>query len=194
MTPSSDDDRHRATGHERGEGGRESGSGSGGGSGSGSGGGSVGGGGGGGGGGSGGGSRSRSGTRGDPSGAVASVLIVEDDVDTLDFFELLLSMAGHEIWGACTSGEAALSMCQEASSLPDVVVLDYRLPGLDGLEVAHQLLNLDASMEIILCTADDSVRARAEAKGIRRFKKKPVDNARLVRNVTKASQERARRP
>lgn len=134
------------------------------------------------------------GVRGALGDTAASVLIIEDDVDTLDFFELLLSMAGHSVWGACTTGEAAISLCQEAATLPDVVVLDYRLPGLDGLEVAHKLLSLDSSMKIILCTADDSVRARAKAKGIRRFKKKPVDNACLVRNVTKASQEKTRRP
>lgn len=127
-----------------------------------------------------------------PESGSAQVLIVEDDVDTLEFFKMLFSSAGHSIWGACTTGENALSLCESAEILPDVVLLDYRLPGIDGIEVAERLLAMDPSMEIVFCSADDSARKFADAIGVRRFKKKPVENANLLRNVDQAFKDKLR--
>jgi len=121
------------------------------------------------------------------------VLIVEDDVDTLGFFELLFSGSGFIVWGACTSGERAVELCENSESPPDVVVLDYRLPGMDGVEVGKRLMEIDSTIEIILCTADDSARESAEAVGIYRFKTKPVENAHLVKNIVKAYKNKLRR-
>lgn len=121
------------------------------------------------------------------------VLIVEDDVDTLGLFELLFSGAGFIVWGACTSGEIAVELLENAESVPDVVVLDYRLPGMDGVEVAKRLMAMDSSIEIILCTADDEARKSAEAVGVYRFKSKPVENAHLVKNIVKAYKNKLRR-
>ncbi len=122
----------------------------------------------------------------------AQVLIVEDDVDTLEFFKMLFSSAGHSVWGACTSGETAISLCESADVLPDVVLMDYRLPGIDGIQVAERLLAMDSSIEIVFCSADDSARKFAEALGVRRFKKKPVENANLLRNVDQAYKDKLR--
>ncbi len=127
------------------------------------------------------------------SSSTPKVLIVEDDVDALGFFELLFSEAGYIVWGACTSGERAVELCENAESAPDVVVLDYRLPGMDGVEVAKRLMEMDSSIEIILCTADDSARESAEAVGIYRFKTKPVENANLLKNIAKAYKNKLRR-
>jgi CheY-like chemotaxis protein len=58
-----------------------------------------------------------------------SVLIVEDDPDTLEIFTLSLGAVGAEVRTA-TSGEAALALL--ATWQPDIVLCDLHLPGVDG--------------------------------------------------------------
>jgi len=64
------------------------------------------------------------------------ILLVEDNDDAREMLQMLLTLAGHEVYGACdgpTGIEMALSL------IPDIVVIDLGLPGVDGYEVARQL-------------------------------------------------------
>jgi two-component system CheB/CheR fusion protein len=64
------------------------------------------------------------------------VLVVDDYRDTADTMAMLLRMWGHDVRVA-TDGPAALEVA--GSYLPDVVLLDIGLPGMDGYEVARRL-------------------------------------------------------
>lgn len=118
------------------------------------------------------------------------VLLVEDDVDLLSFYELFLGISGFRVWGSVTTGEAAVERYRNASSFPDVVILDHRLPGKNGIQIASQILELDPKACIILCTADGNALEDALRVGIRRFKRKPFDNEALLKNVQDAVAER----
>ncbi|MGH9163126.1 MAG: response regulator transcription factor [Vicinamibacteraceae bacterium] len=63
---------------------------------------------------------------------MSRVLVVEDDADIADLVRLYLQRAGHEVQ-CLHSGADALRLMLE--SMPDVVVLDRMLPGVDGLEI-----------------------------------------------------------
>ena len=115
-----------------------------------------------------------------------SVFIVEDDLDLLHYYELLLTLEGFEVWGSVTSGEAAILRYRSTDIRPDVVLMDHRLPGCSGLDVARKLLEIDPAARIILATADDSVRDQALAAGVWRFKRKPFDNDILISSIRKA--------
>jgi CheY-like chemotaxis protein len=80
------------------------------------------------------------------------VLVVEDEVDHLAAVRLTLKLSGYDVWDALT-GEDALALLEERS--PHAIVLDIRLPGIDGLEVfrrlrAHERL---AAVPVVLCSA-----------------------------------------
>jgi CheY-like chemotaxis protein len=80
------------------------------------------------------------------------VLVVEDEVDHLAAVRLTLKLSGYDVWDAL-SGEDALAVLEERS--PNAIVLDIRLPGIDGLEVfrrlrAHTRL---ATVPVVLCSA-----------------------------------------
>jgi CheY-like chemotaxis protein len=64
------------------------------------------------------------------------VLVVDDDVDTVESMALWLRLTGHEV-RAARSGEEALGVA--ADYRPDVVFLDVAMPGMDGWAVARQL-------------------------------------------------------
>ena len=64
------------------------------------------------------------------------VLIVDDNEDAASSLEMMLQIDGHEVF-ICRDGESALQKAEEL--LPDVVLLDIELPGIDGYEVAKRL-------------------------------------------------------
>ncbi|KTE90433.1 two-component system response regulator [Desulfitobacterium hafniense] len=78
------------------------------------------------------------------------VLVVEDEASIRRFITLNLEMAGYEV-GEAESGEDALALLTEF--LPDLVVLDLMLPGIDGLEVCQHIRETMPDPLIIILTA-----------------------------------------
>jgi DNA-binding response OmpR family regulator len=64
------------------------------------------------------------------------VLLIEDDLDTLEMYRTRLEKDGYQVHVA-TDGEQGLELATEL--VPDIVFLDIRLPKLDGLEVLKRL-------------------------------------------------------
>jgi two-component system chemotaxis response regulator CheB len=95
-------------------------------------------------------------------------MIVDDHADVRYLIRAIVQDAGDEV---VVAGEAdgARSALETIDGVdPDVVVLDARMPVVDGFEAAPLLLERRPGQKIILCSAlvDDAVRARAEAAGI----------------------------
>jgi DNA-binding response OmpR family regulator len=74
-----------------------------------------------------------------------TVLIVEDDLDVADMLNAYFRVQGYEILTA-NWGEEAIKVCQ--TKLPDLVILDIRLPDIDGYEVARRLRSDRHSREV----------------------------------------------
>jgi len=64
------------------------------------------------------------------------LLVIEDDEDILQLLKYNLAKEGYEVTGVMSGEEAAKAL---KSSLPDLVLLDLMLPGVDGLDVCRQL-------------------------------------------------------
>lgn len=77
------------------------------------------------------------------------VLVVDDDVKTVELVRLYLNRDGYHVVNAY-DGSEALRLARE--SHPDLIVLDLMLPGIDGLEVCHTLRN-ESDVPIIMLTA-----------------------------------------
>jgi DNA-binding response OmpR family regulator len=83
---------------------------------------------------------------------VASILLVEDEVDLNNVIRRELEAEGHTVRQAL-DGPTALALVAEAP--PELVILDWMLPGLDGLSVCRQLRRQHL-MPIIMLTARDA--------------------------------------
>jgi DNA-binding NarL/FixJ family response regulator len=96
-------------------------------------------------------------------------LIVDDHSDVRFLIRMIVADAGLdvEVVGEADSAEAALEQLDALA--PDVVVLDARMPRVDGLMAASLLLAQRPDLPILLCSAwvDDELRSRAAAAGIR---------------------------
>src|SRR5688572_10991593 len=83
-------------------------------------------------------------------GGMSSVLVVDDDPTVSDVVRRYLEHAGHQVTLAA-DGEAAVR--EHARVLPDLVILDRMLPGLDGLEVCRRIRQRSERVPIIMLTA-----------------------------------------
>ena len=75
------------------------------------------------------------------------ILVVDDEEPILQLCMKVLGRAGHEVDGA-TDGESALSKI--AAGAVDLLVVDYRMPGIDGFEVIRRGRELNRGMRIVL--------------------------------------------
>jgi two-component system response regulator MprA len=86
-----------------------------------------------------------------------AVLVVDDDPPILRMLERTLVAEGYAVESAADGG-AALAAVERA--VPDVVVLDVGMPGLDGLAVCRRLRRAGLALPVLLLTARDSVSDR----------------------------------
>jgi two-component system response regulator MprA len=86
------------------------------------------------------------------------ILIVEDDQGIADTLRRGLIFEGYQA-SVAYDGKTALDMARE--QMPDLVILDWMLPGLDGLEVCKRL-RAASDVPILMLTAKDSVAERVE--------------------------------
>ena len=83
-----------------------------------------------------------------------TVLIVDDHADFLSAARALLQAEGFEVVGEASSGLEALGVDDRLR--PEVVLLDVRLPDLDGIAVAERLASLDESPAVVLVSSRDA--------------------------------------
>jgi DNA-binding response OmpR family regulator len=86
------------------------------------------------------------------------VLVVEDDEDIAQALQRSLRLEGYDV-RTSFDGEHALDDAR--SFVPDLVLLDLGLPGLDGLEVAKRM-RADGDVPILMLTARDALESRVE--------------------------------
>jgi len=109
------------------------------------------------------------------------VLIVEDNPFSLELTSELVQAEGHQVISA-TSGTEALSIAR--AEQPDLILLDVRLPGVDGLTLSRALKAEPATERIpivgISAHAMPEDEARALQAGCIAYLRKPLDTRRLL--------------
>jgi response regulator NasT len=119
---------------------------------------------------------------GKPTGAKPSVLIVEDDTLVGMGLKAHLERMGHSVVGQASTGAEALAMYREHT--PSVVLLDIRLNGDDGIEVARQLLReRRCPMVIVSAYSDRELIERAGTAGVFGYLIKPVNGEALQAQI-----------
>ncbi|HEY8539375.1 MAG TPA: LytTR family DNA-binding domain-containing protein [Steroidobacteraceae bacterium] len=114
------------------------------------------------------------------------ILIVDDEPPARERLRSLLSEIGDcEVIGEASNGEEALELCSQLK--PDVVLLDVRMPGISGLEVARHIDTLADPPAVIFTTAYDQYAVEAfetEAVG---YLLKPVRKEKLAHALRHAA-------
>ncbi|MEB3293411.1 MAG: response regulator, partial [Synechococcales bacterium] len=86
--------------------------------------------------------------------APSHILLVEDEVKLARFIELELSSEGYQT-SIAHDGMSALTLVRE--SPPDIILLDWMLPGMTGVEVCRRLRSTGSKVPVIFLTARDEI-------------------------------------
>jgi two-component system, chemotaxis family, chemotaxis protein CheY len=115
-----------------------------------------------------------------------TVLVVDDDTSILDTVTSILTGEGYDVVSAATGEEALAAV---ARSQPLVILLDMRMPVMDGWAVARALRERGINVPIVVMTAAESAKRWADEVGAEGYLAKPFGLDDLLMAV-----ERFRRP
>jgi DNA-binding NtrC family response regulator len=117
----------------------------------------------------------------------ANVLLVDDEAPFVETMIKRLSKRGFAVSGA-QGGEEAFSLLQERSGI-EVVILDVKMPGMDGIAVLREIKRRFPLVEVIMLTGHATVESGIEGMKLGAFDylMKPCDMDQLVAKVAQAA-------
>jgi nitrogen regulation protein NR(I) len=116
---------------------------------------------------------------------LGTVLVVDDDAQLRSSFEKLLTLEGHAVRTAAT-GETGLDLVQQ--DVPDLVIMDVRLPGMNGLQTFQAIHEIEPKLPVIIMTAYGTTDTAIEATKLGAFDYvlKPFDIPEMLTLIEKA--------
>lgn len=117
------------------------------------------------------------------------VMLVDDEVEFIEILSQRLETRGLKVIAA-TSGEEALVMTDDQNF--DVAVIDFAMPGLNGIETLKQIKEKRPDLEVIMLTGQATIQSGIEAMkhGAIDYLEKPVDLTVLMEKIRLAKQQR----
>ena len=115
------------------------------------------------------------------------ILVIDDEPEQGWIFSKVLSEEGYQVLTA-TDGPAGLKKIENES--PDLVILDIKMPGMDGLETLRRIKEINVELLVIMLTAYETVQTAVKSMkmGAYDYLSKPIDNEKLkiiIKNALK---------
>lgn len=115
---------------------------------------------------------------------MATIFIVEDEEDLHYIYEALLSVKGHVVIASAFDGDEAIEKYSQLTPKPDIIMMDHRMPKMDGISCTLELKRLCSECKIIFVSADETVRQKALEAGAEVFQVKPIRANELYMIIT----------
>src|SRR5438270_6927653 len=117
------------------------------------------------------------------------ILVIDDEAAIRDSLRMTLEYEGYDFIGAAT-GQEGLALADREN--PDLVLLDVKMPGMDGLEVLERLRNMNESLPIVVVSGHGTISTAVEAtkKGAFDFIEKPFASERVLVSLRNALDSR----
>jgi two-component system nitrogen regulation response regulator NtrX len=119
----------------------------------------------------------------------ARILVIDDEAAIRDSLRMTLEYEGYEFVGAAT-GQEGLALVERET--PDLVLLDVKMPGMDGLEVLDRLRVLSETIPVVVISGHGTISTAVEAtkKGAFDFIEKPFASERVLVSLRNALDQR----
>ncbi|NHJ01482.1 MAG: response regulator [Candidatus Heimdallarchaeota archaeon] len=119
---------------------------------------------------------------------MARILLVDDERDLLLIYTKLLMMEGHEVVDSASNGKEAIEKFGQLPIKPDIIILDYRMPVLDGLVAMREILKKDPNAKVLFVSAEKRVEKEALESGAIGFFTKPTSIRTLLAEIDRIQQ------
>ena len=113
------------------------------------------------------------------------ILLIDDELDLLDLIKEMLEQEGYQIFCATNGADGILLNEQEN---PDLIVLDLRMPEMDGIETLQHIRKTDDQVIVVILTGygcPDTIRDAVDLN-VSEYLSKPFENKHLVSVIGKA--------
>ncbi|HUT81980.1 MAG TPA: response regulator [Candidatus Bathyarchaeia archaeon] len=118
---------------------------------------------------------------------MCKIMIVEDNQHIRKLFKNILNDKGYDIIEV-EDGEKAIKIYDRLAEKPEIIVVDYRLPTLNGLEFTQAILARDPTSSILMISGDPKIdKSTAKQWGIR-FCAKPITKNDLISEIENLDQ------
>ncbi|MGB2631244.1 MAG: response regulator [Candidatus Omnitrophota bacterium] len=110
------------------------------------------------------------------------ILVIDDEIEICKLLDVFLTKEGYEV---TTASSAMEGMEKFKTVRPKVILLDIRMPGMDGIEVMRRIREIDKNVGIIMATAvvDKNIAEEAVKLGAADYIIKPFDLEYLKRSI-----------
>src|ERR1700704_1338589 len=117
------------------------------------------------------------------------ILVIDDEAAIRDSLKMTLEYEGYEFIGAAT-GQEGIALAERDA--PDLVLLDVKMPGMDGLEVLDRLRAMNETLPVIVVSGHGTISTAVEAtkKGAFDFVEKPFASERVLVSLRNALDHR----
>ena len=116
-------------------------------------------------------------------------MVVDDDRTMLKLYKILLEGMGDYSVEFFTNGKDVVESYKNHSEKPKVIIMDYRMPVMNGLDAMKEILEIDKNTKIIFASADTTMKELSISKGATAFLSKPFKIEELINLLNKAIKE-----
>jgi DNA-binding NtrC family response regulator len=119
------------------------------------------------------------------------VLLVDDEVEFASALAERLQLRSYDVKTASNALEALAVI---HNYLPDVIILDLKIPGMDGIETLKTIKKIDPTIEVIMLTGHGDVQSVEDGmkSGAFEYIMKPIDIGELTSKIDKAMKKRTK--
>jgi two-component system chemotaxis response regulator CheY len=118
---------------------------------------------------------------------MTSVLIVDDELFIVELYRDILQLRGYKVVGTAFDGEEALKKYGSVAEKPDVIIMDHRMPIMNGVEATKEIMKMNPKQKVIFVSADVLVEKEAMEAGAVDFLPKPFRMDDLIEKMEKMS-------
>jgi two-component system chemotaxis response regulator CheY len=118
---------------------------------------------------------------------MTSVLIVDDELFIVELYRDILQLRGYRIVGTAFDGEEAVRKYNTNPEKPDVVIMDHRMPVMNGVQATREILRMNPKQKVIFVSADVMVEKEAREAGAIEFLPKPFRMDDLIEKMQKVA-------
>lgn len=118
---------------------------------------------------------------------MTSVLIVDDELFIVELYRDILQLRGYKVVGTAFDGEEALRKYSDSNDKPDVIIMDHRMPVMNGVDATKEIMRINPRQKVIFVSADVLVEKEAREAGAVDFLPKPFRMDDLIEKMEKIS-------